>query len=85
MYMLKTLIKEINWLPISDRVDQFIAVSAYKFFNNQAPIYMENVFKKQSINHSWRFTLESKLHIPLRKHDYGQTVFHIGEQLFGMA
>ena len=40
--------KEINWLPISDRVDQFIAVSAYKFFNNQAPIYMEDVFKKQA-------------------------------------
>ena len=38
--------KEINWLPISDRVDQFIAASAYKFFNNQAPIYMEDVFKK---------------------------------------
>ena len=42
--------KEINWLPISDGVDQFIAVSAYKFFNNQAPIYMEDVFKKESTN-----------------------------------
>ena len=64
--------KEINWLPISDRVDQFIAVSAYKFFNNQAPIYMEDVFKKQSTNRSSRFTHESKLYLPLRKHDYGQ-------------
>ena len=53
-------------------MDQFIAVSAYKFFNNQAPIYMEDVFKKQSTNRSSRFTHESKLYLPLRKHDYGQ-------------
>ena len=29
--------KEINWLPITDRVDQFIAVSAYKFSKGLAP------------------------------------------------
>ena len=68
-----------------DKVDQFIAVSAYKFFKNQALIYMEDVFKKQSINRSLRFTLESKLHIPLRKRDYGQNCLSYWERLFGMA
>ena len=29
-------------------------------------------FKKQSTNHSSRFTHESKLYLPLRKHDYGK-------------
>ena len=37
--------KEINWLPITDRVDQFIAVSAYKFSKGLAPKYMDDVFK----------------------------------------
>ena len=64
--------KEINWLPISNRVDQFIAVSAYKFFNNKAPLYMEDVFKKHSIIRSSRFIGDSKLHLPFRKHDYGK-------------
>ena len=53
-------------------MDQFIAVSAYKFFNNQEPIYMEDIFKMQSTNRSSRFTHGSKLYLPLRKHDYGQ-------------
>ena len=53
-------------------MDQVIANSAYKFFNNQATLYMEDVFEKQSTNRSSCFTHESKLHLPLRKHDYGQ-------------
>ena len=38
--------KQINWLPVADRVNQFIAVSAYKFMNDLSPKYMEDVFKK---------------------------------------
>ena len=34
----------IIWLPISERVNQFIAVSVYKFFNNLAPKYMEDIY-----------------------------------------
>jgi len=30
-------LKKINWLPVSERVKQFIAVSVYKFSNNLAP------------------------------------------------
>ena len=33
---------------------------------------MEDVFKKKSTNRGSRFTHESKLYLPLRKHDYGQ-------------
>ena len=64
--------KEINWLPITDRVDQFIAVSAYKFSNGLAPKYMEDVFKKNSSLRHTRYSDESKLSIPYRKHDYGK-------------
>ena len=64
--------KEINWLPISDRVDQFIAASVYKFSNGLAPKYMEDVFKKNSSSRRTRYSDESKLSIPSRNHDYGK-------------
>ena len=64
--------KEINWLPVSARVDQFIAVSVYKFSNNLAPKYMEDVFKRPVITRRTRHTNENKLAIPIRKHDYGK-------------
>ena len=35
-----------NWLPVADRVKQFIAVSVHKFANDLSPKYMEDVFKK---------------------------------------
>ena len=37
--------EETNWLPISERVDQFIAVSVYEFSKGLAPAYMEEVSK----------------------------------------
>ena len=64
--------KEINWLPISERVDQFIAVSVYKFSKGLAPIYMEDVFKNNSSLRRTRYSNESKLSIPSRNHNYGK-------------
>ena len=66
--------KEINWLPITDRVDQFIAVSAYKFSKGLAPKYMNDVFKRNPSLHQrhTRYSDESKLITPHRKYDYGQ-------------
>ena len=39
----------MSWLPITDRIYQFIAVSAYRFSKGLAPKYMENVFKKNLV------------------------------------
>ena len=64
--------KEINWLPISERVDQFIAVSVYKFSKGLAPIYMEDVFNNNSSLRRTRYSNESKLSIPSRNHNYGK-------------
>ena len=66
-------------------MDQFIAVSAYKFFNNQAPIYMEDVFKSSP----QIAVLDLHMNLSCIYH-FGnmtmvKTVFHIVEQLFGMA
>ena len=66
--------KEINWLPITDRVDPFIAVSTYKFSKGLAPKYMDDVFKKNSSlnQRNTRYSDESMLSIPHRKNDYGK-------------
>ena len=65
-------LKKINWLPISERVNQFIAVSVYKLSNDLTPKYMEDIFKKSNNTHRTRYTNETKLDIPMRKHEYGK-------------
>ena len=62
----------MNWLPISERVDQFIAVSVYKFSKVLAPVYMGDVFKKNPSLRCTRFSEESKLSIPTRNHNHGK-------------
>ena len=65
-------LKKINWLPVSERVKQFIAVSVYKFFNNLAPSYMKEIFTKAENSRRTRYTDEFKINIPRRKHEYGK-------------
>ena len=64
--------KEINWLPIEERVNQFIAVSVYKFSNKLAPKYMDDIFQKFENTRMTRYTDKTKLAIPFRKHEYGK-------------
>ena len=59
--------KEINWLPIAERVKQFIAVSVYKFSNNLAPKYMDDIFQKFENTLMTRYTDKTKLAIPFKK------------------
>jgi hypothetical protein len=66
-------LKEINWLPVKDRVNQFIAASVYKFINNLAPIYMADIFVKSSISRrATRYFNESNLVLPRRVNGYGK-------------
>ena len=34
----------INWLPVESRANQIICSMIYKFFNNQSPLFMHDVF-----------------------------------------
>jgi len=45
-------LKEINWLPVQERMNLRICVNVYKFFNQIAPTYMSDIFipHKTSIN-----------------------------------
>ena len=63
---------KINWLPVADRVYQFIAASVYKFFNKLAPIYMGEVFTKHENIRTTRSSNDSNLLIPLRRNAYGK-------------
>ena len=64
--------KKINWLPVWERVNQFIAVSVYKFSNGLAPKYMGEIFSKSQNRHRTRSSDEFRINIPSRKHDYGK-------------
>ena len=68
-------LKEINWLPVKDRVNQFIATSVYTFFNNLAPAYMSDVFTKSGVVRLTRSSHESNLFRPSRNNKYGKTMF----------
>ena len=63
--------KEINWLSVANRVNQFMVVSVYKFYNDLAPSYMSEIFKPAARKHRTRHS-EKKLIIPTKKHDYGK-------------
>ena len=65
-------LKRINWLPVAERVKQFIAASVFKFFNNLAPRYMKEIFIKSESVRTTRSSNDSNLYIPFRKNEYGK-------------
>ena len=65
-------LREINWLPVKDRVNQFVAASVYKFSKNLAPAYMADIFVKSERIRTTRFSNESNLTRPLRVNEYGK-------------
>ena len=40
--------EKINWLPVKNRVDQWITVTAYSFKNNLSPVYMSDIYTLNS-------------------------------------
>lgn len=67
----KIQFKEINWLPVNERVNQRMCVLAFNYFNNTSPLYMSEIFipmneRKHTRNSQNRFI------IPFRKTNTGQ-------------
>ena len=65
--------EKINWLNINDRFQQCLSVSAFKFFNNECPTYMSDIFlpvtnRRVSTRNSFL-----KLDQPFRKTTQGQS------------
>ena len=37
--------EQINWLPVSERFNQYICSNAFKFFNGNCPLYFRDLYK----------------------------------------
>ena len=60
-------LEKINWLPIHDRVNQFIRSSVCKFGVNNAPDYLNEVFSHAESNRIPTPCSYQKLKLPHRK------------------
>ena len=69
--------KDINWLPINERLNQRICVIAYNFFNNTSPTYMSDIFTSSNVVKHTRGSLH-RFDIPLRKTNM-LSLIHISE------
>ena len=63
--------KQMNWLPVNERMHQRICVLGYNFFNNKSPSYMADIFiPKKVVKHTRNS--ENKFEIPFRRTNMGQ-------------
>jgi len=63
--------KEINWLPIPERINQRICVNVYKYFNHIAPTYMSDIFIPQQTQINTRNSM-FRLKTQIKKSNMGQ-------------
>ena len=64
------LIRKINWLPVSDRVEYCIANTVFNSWNGIVPGYIHEMFKPSLCRYSARSQMS--LDIPLQKTNTGQ-------------
>jgi len=63
--------EEINWLPIQERINQHICVNVYKYFNQNAPTYMSDIFIPQKTLINTRNSM-FRLKTQIKKSNMGQ-------------
>ena len=64
--------KQINWLPVNDRLKQIISSMSFKFCNNTRPPYMIDVFKPACQPNTTTRASLLKLNQFLRRTNHGQ-------------
>ena len=62
---------ELNWLNVHDRYLQFIVSDIFKFYNNQYPDYLNDVFCPLDNNGVAASCCNKKLKLPFRKSKLG--------------
>ena len=70
-----TEFKKINCLPVDYRFRQCIAGNVFKFFDDQCPLYMKDVFDKSCMSQASTRNSTMKLSQPLRRTSYGQNCY----------
>ena len=74
--------KKINWLPTKERYEQSILTSIYKFFNNSAPAYYEEIYCPMKQSQVTRFSFQ-KLTLSCQKSNRGlRTLSYLGPRLW---
>ena len=69
--------RKINWLPVSDRVEYYIANTVFKYWNEIVPLYIHELFKPSLCSYSTRSRMT--LDIPLQETYTGQkSLFFFG-------
>ena len=57
--------EKINWLPVSERFNQYLCSNAFKFFKETCPLYFHDIYRQSSKNQanarSSAFNLEHPL------------------------
>jgi len=66
-----TEFKQINWLPINERFSQCVCSTIFKFFNNNCPAYMKEMFSTYRQDNNTR-NAKLRLCQPYRKTNKGQ-------------
>ena len=64
--------REINWLNVTDRFNQCVSASVFKYFNNKSPTYMAEIFNPISKNNIGTRNSFLKLTQPSRRTKQGQ-------------
>ncbi len=74
--------KQINWLPIKERFSQCVCSTVFKFFNNNCPVYMKEMFSPYIEDKNTRSAM-FRLYQPYRKTNKGQKgLSYIGPSLW---
>ena len=42
--------KKINWLPVSERFNQYLCSNAFKFFKETCPLYFHDIYRQSGQN-----------------------------------
>ena len=66
------LIKNLNWLPVTERFNLCINSIVFKYVNNQCPNYLNEVFQTAPENNIQTRGSFLKLECPFRKTNAGQ-------------
>ena len=74
--------KDINWLPVKERVAQRIRVTAFNFFNGTSPLYMSEIFIPHETVQATRNS-KHRFKVPLKKTNMGQnSLSYLGPKLW---
>ena len=80
-YISATHFRKINWLPVDLRVELCTATTVYKYWNQLAPSYFNDIFTPSLNRYNTRSLMA--LDIPLRKTALGQKIYRFLDLKYG--